>query len=87
MSYPPPHNRAHMNTNICASKPKNVIHPPGPGVRALCAAFLMAPVILGAVLFIQSQHFDTLWTRLDTLKHDKFFSPETSPSQKSMTLK
>jgi hypothetical protein len=45
--------------------------PPSPGVRALCAAFLVAPIILGALLLIQSLHFDTLWTRFDTLRHNK----------------
>jgi hypothetical protein len=71
-----------MNTNIRAEKPNKIANPPDPGVRALCAAFLVFPVALGAFLAVQSQHFDTLWTRFDTLKHDKFFPARNLPPQK-----
>jgi hypothetical protein len=71
-----------MNTNIRAEKSKKIVNPPGPGVRALCAAFLMFPVVLATFLVVQSQHFDTLWTRFDTLKHDKSFSSRNLPPQK-----
>jgi hypothetical protein len=71
-----------MNANISAEKPNKIINPPGPGVRALCAAFLLFPVVLGAILLIQSQHFDTLRTRFDTLRNDKFFPPGNPPPQK-----
>jgi hypothetical protein len=53
----------HQNTNENA---KSRINPPGFGVRALCAAFLCAPVCLGAGLwlFSRSAHFlSTLCTR------------------------
>jgi hypothetical protein len=42
-----------MNTKFYARKPKKIIHPPTPGVRSLCAALLMTPVLLGACLALQ----------------------------------
>jgi len=39
-----------MNTKIDSPNRKKRLAPPNPGVRAICAAFLAAPVLLGAIL-------------------------------------
>src|SRR4051812_49303429 len=54
-----------MNTKFHARKPKKTIHPPGPGVRCpsgsdLCAAFLMAPILLGAFVSRRAREVFTL---------------------------
>lgn len=75
MSDPPPHN-ARMNTELCGRKTKNVIPPPGPGLRALCAAFLIAPVLLGSVFSLKPRlDPDSIHVvpRYSTLLHDKKF--------------
>jgi hypothetical protein len=60
-----------MNTKIDPRKPTKTFTPPGFGVRALCAAFLMAPVLLGACLSLQINGLFTFCPRLFTFVHDK----------------
>jgi hypothetical protein len=58
-------------------------HPPGPGVRALCAAFLSAPILLGLYLSIQQPPLFTFCSRLFTFVHDLKISWENSASPPS----
>jgi len=69
MSHPPPHNRAHMNAKLDGT-PKRNVAPPAFGARRL-AAFYWPPAPSHALLLAESQHLDTLRTRLDTLRHNK----------------
>jgi hypothetical protein len=66
---------AHYNPNL-SSVPKTHEPPPGSGVRALCAAFLIAPVILGVCLSSKIADPLTLCSHWLTLVNNKKISAE-----------
>jgi hypothetical protein len=63
---PPSPKSARMKNQNSIENPKTPIHPPSFGVRALCAAFLLAPVCLGAYLWVLSRPVNTLFTFVNT---------------------
>jgi hypothetical protein len=54
-----------MKTENPTEIAESPIHPPSFGVRALCAAFLIAPVCLGAYLWLLSRPVEPLLTLVD----------------------
>jgi hypothetical protein len=59
-----------MKNQNSLENPKTPIHPPGLGVRALCAALLVVPVLLGALLFF----------KVNASVHDSATGPESCSS-------
>ena len=55
-----------MKNENCLKNAKSPVNPPGFGVRALCAAFLIAPVCLGAYLWLLSRPAQILYTLVQT---------------------
>jgi hypothetical protein len=62
--------------------------PPGPEVRALCAALLSAPIRLGSLLAISVQQSNSVQVRsaLFRFVQDKIFFPQKSSSETHLSL-
>jgi len=65
-----------MNIETNAQNPKSTITPPSPGVRAFCAALLIAPILLGACLSNQIRDPLTLCSHWLSLVNNKKKFPE-----------
>lgn len=62
MSYPPSPKSAHMKNENSLENSKSPINSPGFGVRALCAALLIAPICLGGYLWFLSRPVEPVVT-------------------------
>ena len=84
--FPSPKSGVRNEVPLSLSAPKTSstklrrLAPPTRAVRALCAAFLLAPIILGVLLSFKIPNPYTLCTHWYTLVHTKKISPQPQPS-------